>query len=96
MSESGPEINSTKCVLAGASCAGTDDGGIVSIETCRAEEMLRRGRKFLLMSVNMSYETLIMPSVLYRTPLDMSQDGGQWNKLYRLLSTAESVRKFLS
>jgi len=77
MSESGAEINRTKCVLAGASCAGTDDGGIINIETRRAEERLRSGGRFLLMSVNMSYETLIMLNALYRTPLDMSHDGGQ-------------------
>jgi len=26
----------------------------------------------------------------------MSHDRGQWTKIYRLFSTAESVRKFLS
>jgi hypothetical protein len=68
MSESCAEINRTKCVLVGASCAGPDEGGTLSIETRRAEERLRSGGRLLLMSVNLSYETLIIPDALYRIP----------------------------
>ena len=68
MRDSGIEINSNKCVVVGVSRAGTDDGSIVSIETRKAEERLRSGGRLLLMSVNMSYETLIMPDALHRTP----------------------------
>ena len=94
--ESGAEINHNIRVLVGASRAGTDDGGIVSVETHKVEERLQSGAMLLLMSVNMSYETLIMPDTLHRTPWDTPQDGRQWITIYRLCSIAESVRKFLS
>jgi hypothetical protein len=68
MRDSGAEINRTKCVLVGASCAGTDEGGIVNIETLGDEERLRSGGRLFLTSVNVSYETLIMPDALHRTP----------------------------
>jgi hypothetical protein len=64
MSVSGAEL--TALVLVGASFRGTDYGGIVSIETRRAEERLRSAGS-LSVSINMSYETLIIPDALYRT-----------------------------
>jgi len=48
MRDSGAETNRTKILLVGTSCAGTDDGGIVSIETSRGEERLRSGGRLLL------------------------------------------------
>jgi hypothetical protein len=76
MSVSGAPVNRTKCVLVLESSAGTNDGSIVSIEARRAEERLRSGGKLLIMSVNMSYETLILPDTLCRKPRDMSRIGG--------------------
>jgi len=53
MRDYGAEISRNKCVLVGASRAGTDGGGIVSIETRKFEESLRGGGRLLLMTVNM-------------------------------------------